>query len=226
MMGCCRRAAACGGGRRGGHHFAWRPMICLTSLACVPSPLRDPVYVTLTSANAGLCEWCAGARVAAHGRVGSIGAQGLPRIDPAIPTAVRTCQQHVSGLCRLCAAQCWGSQPVRDWYVLKRCPTLWNTCCVAEDAHGRPTLLCALAPSAGLSSLTWLLPERFSEGELSIEALHTALGLLSGLHDTIVSSSPGAPPPPGATLALALSTLEQVQASAALGIVTGYRSFA
>ena len=69
---------------------------------------------------------------------------------------------------------------------------------------------------AGLSSLTWLLPERFSEGELSIEALHTALGLLASFHDSIVSSAPGAPPPPGADLALALSTLEQVQVGAAL----------
>ncbi|KAL4421321.1 hypothetical protein ABPG75_010612 [Micractinium tetrahymenae] len=63
----------------------------------------------------------------------------------------------------------------------------------------------------GLSSVTWLLPERFSEGELSIEALHTALGLLSSFHDSIVSAPLGAPAPPGVDLALALSTLEQVQ---------------
>ncbi|KAL4424562.1 hypothetical protein ABPG77_009146 [Micractinium sp. CCAP 211/92] len=63
----------------------------------------------------------------------------------------------------------------------------------------------------GLSSITWLLPERFSEGEISIEALHTALGLLSSFHDSIVSAPPGAPAPPGVDLALALFTLEQVQ---------------
>jgi hypothetical protein len=62
-----------------------------------------------------------------------------------------------------------------------------------------------------LSSLTWVLPDRFAEGELSIEALHTALGLLSGFHDSIVSVAPGGAAPPGAELALALSTLEQVQ---------------
>lgn len=63
----------------------------------------------------------------------------------------------------------------------------------------------------GLSSLTWVLPERFEGGELSIEALHTALGLMSGFHDSIVSTPPGGVPPPGADLTLALSTLEQVQ---------------
>jgi peroxin-16 len=63
----------------------------------------------------------------------------------------------------------------------------------------------------GLSSLTWLLPDRFAEGELTIEALHTALGLLSSFHDSIASSPPGAPPMPGGDLLLALSTLEQIQ---------------
>lgn len=56
-----------------------------------------------------------------------------------------------------------------------------------------------------------MLPERFEGGELSIEALHTALGLVSTFHDSIVSTPAGAPLPPGANLALALSTLEQVQ---------------
>ena len=75
----------------------------------------------------------------------------------------------------------------------------------------RPVAQCPFG--AGLSSLTWVLPERFAEGELSIEALHTALGLLSGFHDSIVSVPPGTPAPPGADLALALYSLEQVQAS-------------
>lgn len=65
--------------------------------------------------------------------------------------------------------------------------------------------------AAGLSSLTWLLPERFAEGELGIEALHTALGLLSTFHDSIAGGAPGAPPPSGADLAFALSALEQAQ---------------
>lgn len=72
---------------------------------------------------------------------------------------------------------------------------------------------CSLPSAAGLSSLTWLLPDRFAEGELTIEALHTALGLLSSFHDSIASSPPGAPPLPGGDLLLALSTLEQIQVS-------------
>ena len=71
----------------------------------------------------------------------------------------------------------------------------------------------SLPSAAGLSSLTWLLPDRFAEGELTIEALHTALGLLSSFHDSIASSPPGAPPLPGGDLLLALSTLEQIQVS-------------
>lgn len=74
-----------------------------------------------------------------------------------------------------------------------------------------PSTVTRLPRLAGLSSVTWLLPERFSEGELSIEALHTALGLLSSFHDSIVSAAPGGPSSPGVDLALALSTLEQVQ---------------
>ena len=66
-------------------------------------------------------------------------------------------------------------------------------------------------PPPGLSSLTWLLPERFAEGELSIEALHTALGLLSAFHDSVAGAPAGAPAPPGADLALALAALEQAQ---------------
>lgn len=61
-----------------------------------------------------------------------------------------------------------------------------------------------------------MLPERFEEGELGIEAVHTALGLISSFHDSIVSTPPGVPLSPGADLALALSTLEQVQARPAL----------
>lgn len=42
------------------------------------------------------------------------------------------------------------------------------------------------AIETGLSSLTWLLPDRFSESELSIEALHSFIGLLSLYHDSIL----------------------------------------
>ncbi|KAA6425762.1 MAG: peroxisome biogenesis 16-like [Trebouxia sp. A1-2] len=37
-----------------------------------------------------------------------------------------------------------------------------------------------------LSSLTWLLPDRFSESELSLEALNSFLGLLSLCHESIL----------------------------------------
>lgn len=74
-----------------------------------------------------------------------------------------------------------------------------------------PRVTVSPSACAGLSSLTWVLPERFEGGELSIEALHTALGLVSTFHDSIVNTPPGAPLPPGTNLALALSTLEQVQ---------------
>ena len=42
------------------------------------------------------------------------------------------------------------------------------------------------AIEGGLSSLTWLLPDRFSESELSLEALNSFLGLLSLCHESIL----------------------------------------
>ena len=41
-----------------------------------------------------------------------------------------------------------------------------------------------------LSNLTWLLPDRFADSELSVEGFHALLGLLSLYHESIVSSPP------------------------------------
>lgn len=42
------------------------------------------------------------------------------------------------------------------------------------------------AIEGGLSSLTWLLPDRFSGSELSLEALNSFVGLLSLCHESIL----------------------------------------
>lgn len=44
-----------------------------------------------------------------------------------------------------------------------------------------------------LSTLTWLLPDRFSDSELSLEALNSLLGLLALYHESILQepTSPG-----------------------------------
>ena len=42
------------------------------------------------------------------------------------------------------------------------------------------------AIEGALSSLTWLLPDRFSESELSLEALTALLGLLTLYHESIL----------------------------------------
>lgn len=44
----------------------------------------------------------------------------------------------------------------------------------------------------GLSNLTWLLPDRFNNSELTIEGIHALLGLLSLYHESIISESPSA----------------------------------
>lgn len=42
------------------------------------------------------------------------------------------------------------------------------------------------AIEGGLSSLTWLLPDRFSDSELNLEALNSLLGLLGLFHESIL----------------------------------------
>ena len=43
------------------------------------------------------------------------------------------------------------------------------------------------AIEGGLSSLTWLLPDRFSESELNLEALNSFLGFLGLFHESILN---------------------------------------
>lgn len=42
------------------------------------------------------------------------------------------------------------------------------------------------AIESGLSSLTWLLPDRFSDSELKLEALNSVLGLLGLFHESVL----------------------------------------
>eukprot|EP00891_Asterochloris_glomerata_P000315 jgi/Astpho2/315/Aster-02199 len=48
------------------------------------------------------------------------------------------------------------------------------------------------AIEGGLSSLTWLLPDRFSDSELRLEAINSVLGLLSLVHESILEEEPQA----------------------------------
>jgi hypothetical protein len=66
-------------------------------------------------------------------------------------------------------------------------------------------------PIAGLSSLTWVLPDRFNDNELSLEAVHTAINLLSAFHDIIANEGPSGAPRFSAELSFALTALQQVQ---------------
>ena len=66
---------------------------------------------------------------------------------------------------------------------------------------------------AGLSSLTWLLPDRFSESEIALEAIHTAINLVSTFHDSIINESPGGEGgAKGTELVFLLGALQQVGA--------------
>ncbi|RMZ57345.1 hypothetical protein APUTEX25_004179 [Auxenochlorella protothecoides] len=73
----------------------------------------------------------------------------------------------------------------------------------------------------GLSSATWLLPDRFSDGEFSYEAIHTAIGLISTFHESILS---GAHDRDGGDLLLALGVLQQLQVLVELGALWGERA--
>lgn len=66
---------------------------------------------------------------------------------------------------------------------------------------------------SGISSLTWVLPDRFSESEFALEAAHTAINLLSTFHESILAegSAPGAARSGAARLTTALAAMQQVQ---------------
>lgn len=64
---------------------------------------------------------------------------------------------------------------------------------------------------AGLSSVTWLLPDRFSDSELVLEGIHTAVNLLSTFHDSIINEGPGIAEAGGVDLVFLLGALQQVR---------------
>ena len=72
-----------------------------------------------------------------------------------------------------------------------------------------------VAAEGALSSLTWLVPDRFADSELTLEALNSVLGLLSLYHGRILggpdSSEGGAPHPPGLPGPLWLGAVHQVR---------------
>lgn len=73
----------------------------------------------------------------------------------------------------------------------------------------------------GLSCVTWVLPDRFAESELSLELVHTALNLLATFHDSIArQSAAGQAEALGPDLALLLGALEQVTVLVELGAIS------
>ena len=66
------------------------------------------------------------------------------------------------------------------------------------------------AVEGGLSSLTWLLPDRFSNSELRLEAINSVLGLLSLVHESILDEEPQAMGGQQRPLSFWLGVLKQV----------------
>lgn len=62
-----------------------------------------------------------------------------------------------------------------------------------------------------LSSITWLLPDRFDGNELLLEGIHTASNLLSVFHEYIINELDKAGPRGSQELTLAISALQQVE---------------
>ena len=79
----------------------------------------------------------------------------------------------------------------------------------------RSNAAAVVAAEGALSSLTWLVPDRFADSELTLEALNSVLGLLSMYHGRILggpdSTDGGAPHPPGLPWPLWLGALHQVR---------------
>lgn len=62
-----------------------------------------------------------------------------------------------------------------------------------------------------LSSITWLLPDRFDGNELILESIHTASNLLSVFHESIISDLDKTGPRGAQELTLAINALQQVE---------------
>ena len=69
------------------------------------------------------------------------------------------------------------------------------------------------AIEGGLSSLTWLLPDRFSDSELRLEAINSVLGLLSLVHESILEEEPQALGKQQKPLSFWLGVLKQVSST-------------
>jgi hypothetical protein len=62
-----------------------------------------------------------------------------------------------------------------------------------------------------LSSVTWLLPDRFDGNEFLLESIHTASNLLSTFHEYIINEQDTNGPRAIQELTLAISALQQVE---------------
>lgn len=70
--------------------------------------------------------------------------------------------------------------------------------------------LIAVVESA-ITTVTWLLPDRFAENEFTLEGIHTVANLISVFHDSILNEVNHRAPKGAQELTLALNALEQVE---------------
>ena len=62
-----------------------------------------------------------------------------------------------------------------------------------------------------LATVTWLLPNRFSENEFTLEGIHTVANLISVFHESILNEANDRAPAGAQELTLALNALQQVE---------------
>ena len=80
------------------------------------------------------------------------------------------------------------------------------------------------AVEGAASSITWLLPDRFSDSELSLEAVNSALGLMSVIHSSMLLEPNPSRDTAGQQLSWALVALQQVEALIELGAMHVYKT--
>ncbi|KAK9820920.1 hypothetical protein WJX74_007731 [Apatococcus lobatus] len=73
------------------------------------------------------------------------------------------------------------------------------------------------AVEGGLSNITWLLPDRFSESEALLEAVNAALGVIGLCHERIQATGPGKPSQSPLPWPFWLSLIRQVEVLVELG---------
>lgn len=74
----------------------------------------------------------------------------------------------------------------------------------------RHQALLAVLESA-ITTVTWLLPDRFAENEFTLEGIHTVANLISVFHDSILNEVNDGAPKGAQELTLALNALQQVE---------------